>query len=135
MVIIPYSASLIFLDAIVAALLEGAALALFQNDYVPIHTTGLGDLVEADFDGYARITLAGWPPAAIDANNRASTNLGFQTFTKTGNLVSNDIYGAYVLDGTGNFLFAERFQTSPFTLSVAGQLLLFKPYFTFTSEF
>jgi len=135
MLIVPFTSSLEFLDSIVAGILENAELCLFQNNYVPVHTSALGNFTEADFDGYARITLTTWPAAALDANNKASSALGFQTFTKTGAVTANTIYGVFVLDGFGNLIYAERFATAPFTLSVPGQLLLYKPVFTVTSEF
>ena len=135
MLIVPFASSLEFLDAIIAGILENSVLCLFKNNYVPLHTTILANLTEADFDGYSRITLTSWPAATLDGNNKASSALGFQTFTKTGNVTANDIYGVFVLDAFTNLIYAERFATAPFTLSVTGQLLLYKPVFTATSEF
>lgn len=134
MLIVPFQSSLELLDAIIFAVLGNSALCLFKNNYTPLHTSAIGDFTEADFDGYARIVLTGWPAAALDGNNKASTFLAYQTFTKAGAITANDIYGAFVLDFAGNLLYAERFASGPFTLSVPGQKLLYQPVFTATSE-
>jgi len=133
--IVPRPSSLLFLNGIIVELLESAELCLFKNDYTPIATTVLADFTEADFDGYARIVLSGWPAAALDANDKASTELAAQTFTKSGAVTANTIYGVFVLDDVGNLLYAERNPAGGVVINTAGQTYSYLPRFTDKSEF
>jgi len=132
---VPYLASLQYTDAVTAALLENAELCLFKNNYTPINTTILSDLTEANFTGYSRITLTGWSAAALDANNKAATSLGPQTFTCSGGATPNDIYGIFVLTSGGALLYAERNPAGAVTINTAGQTFSYTPKFTGISEF
>jgi len=135
-VVVPRPSTLLFEDAVVAALLEGGELCLFKNNYTPIATTVLANLTEANFDGYARITLTGWPAASLDANNKASSALAAQFFTMTAPATTpNDIYGIYVLSPTGALLFAERNPAGPVTMNTDGQTYSYLPRSTGKSEF
>jgi len=132
---VPYGASLQYTDAIITELLDGAELALFKNNYTPINSSILSNFTEANFTGYSRITLSGWSAAALDANNKAATSLGPQTFTCSGSATPNDIYGIFVLTAGGALLYAERNPAGAVTINTAGQTFSYTPKFTGISEF
>jgi hypothetical protein len=132
---VPYLAALQFTDAVITLLLDGCELALYKNNYTPINTSLLANFTECNFDGYARITLTGWPAAALDANNKAATALAAQTFTCTGAVTPNDVYGMFVVSGAGALMFAERNPSGPITINTAGQTYSYTPKFTGLTEF
>jgi len=132
---VPYAATILFKTAERDALLEDAELCLFQNNYTPINTSVLGDFVEADFDGYARITLTGWSAPALNVDNKAETSLAAQIFTMTGSTTPNDIYGVFVVSSTGALLYAEVDPSGPVTMDTDGQFYGYVPRFTNESEF
>lgn len=132
---IPYLRSLQYADAIVDALLDGGSLHLFKNDYTPINTTVLGDLTEANFDGYASITLSGWGAAALNGDNKAQVDHAIQTWTKTAGATSNTVYGIFVKTAGGSFLYAERNPAGGTLINTTGQTFSYTPHFTFVSEF
>lgn len=133
---VPYGASLQYVDALTAGLLHNAQLCLFKNNYSPVDATVLGDLTEADFDGYARITLSTWSAAALDGSNKASSAIASQTFTMSAPAATpNTIYGIYVLTAGGALLYAERNPAGGITMNTAGQTYSYLPRFTGKSEF
>lgn len=83
---------------------------LFKNDVTPTVETVVGDLDEADFDGYAAITT-------LDMNTPTLANDGsYETvakttsiFTCTGDTTPNTVYGYYMKDKAGVYMGAERF--------------------------
>ncbi len=132
---VPYASSLFFADTVRIGLLDGASLCIFKNDYTPINTTVLADLTEANFDGYARITLDSWTSAFLNADNKAEVDETTRTFTVSGVSTPNTVYGAFVLDGSGNLLYAERDPAGGHLLNTVGQTWSYFPRFTFRSEF
>ena len=133
---VPFLASLQYTDAVIAALLDGAKLRLYKNNYTPVNGSVLGDFTVANFDGYAEINLAAWSAAALDANNKAATAMASQTFTMTAPAATpNDIYGIFVVTAGGVLLYAERNPAGPITMNTAGQTYSYLPRFTGISEF
>jgi len=132
---VPRTATILFKTAERDALLEGGELCLYQNNFTPIDTMVIGDLTEADFDGYARIPLTGWSAPALNGDFKAQTDLPAQIFTMTGSTTPNDIYGVFVVDGSGNLLYAELDPSGPVTMDTDGQFYGYVPRFTNESEF
>lgn len=101
-----------------------ATLHLYKNDYTPLVTSVAGDFVEADFSGYAAWNFASpgneWPVATLDGSNNAQSIMTPINFEHNGGATNNDIYGAYMLDGAGNLICAERYAGAPFTMDTAG---------------
>lgn len=132
---VPQGASLTFLDALIAALLDGGELHAFQNDYTPIGTTVIGDLTEADFDSYAAITLNNWDAASLNPDDKAFTEEDVRTWTMGGSSTPNTVYGVYVTTAGGALLYAERNPAGGVLINTAGQTYSYLPRFTFVSEF
>ena len=108
---------------------------LFKNDYTPVAGTVLANLTEADFTGYA-VQNVNNPAtqAALDVNNRAVTFWDLVSWTKNG-ATGNTIYGYWVVDNAGNFLWVERFVSGGYAMTVDGTVLNFYPSLTLASQF
>jgi len=133
---IPYLSTLTILDAITAAILENCTLRLYSNNHVPNNADDVTDYTEASFPGYAGISLAGWSAAALNASNKAETELPIQVFTAGVIVTPEDIYGVYVTyDPDGSLIDAELDASGPITIASTGQSYGYLPRFTFKSEF
>jgi len=101
---------------------------LFKNDYTPVDATVIGDLVEADFTGYARqdfdpvdFAAPTWTPHVAQILLSV-----FLTFTASGALSTpQTTYGYYVQDEDGELVWVERWDV-PFVFS-ASSVLNMKP--------
>lgn len=133
----PYDSTLQINDTIIAALLEGGELRLYSNNHTPANGDALdgSDYTECTFPGYAAITLTGWPASSLDASNRASSQLAFQTFT-AGTIVSpEDVYGIYVMSVGGDLVYAELNPGGVVSIAVTGQVFQYRPVYTHKSTF
>lgn len=101
--------------------LNTLTLRLFRNDHVPVQ----GDLAinyqEANFPGYAAQALNGWGAVFLNGNSEAESDEQNRTFQMTGAAPANDIYGYYVTDAAGNFIFGERSPSAPFAMNAVGK--------------
>lgn len=66
---------------------------LYQNNVVPSPTMDISALVEADFGGYTRQTVAALSGPFLDSSNQAYSQTALLTFTADGSS-ANSIYGA-----------------------------------------
>lgn len=107
------------LDAILADSQWGTAkLRLFKNNVTPDNTFTTASLTEADFTGYAAITLAAWGASTLSAHI-ASALQTKQSFTITSG--SQTIYGWYITNSAGTVLLASgRDPAAPINLSSTG---------------
>jgi len=92
-------------------------LKLYSNDKVPAETDTTASFTEVSGNGYAAIALTG---ANWTLTEGAPTNAVYpeQIFTFTG--AAGNVYGYYVVDAAGKVRWAERFTTSPFVVTAAG---------------
>jgi hypothetical protein len=109
---------------------EPFSLHLFQNNINPSGTTVVGDLTEASFTNYTSVTLnrTTWSTPAI-VSNVART--AYSTASWTCGVDGNTIYGAYILDGSGNLVWVDKFST-PEVLEEE-DIMNYTPVFTFAS--
>jgi hypothetical protein len=111
-------------------------LLLFVNDYTPIGSTNLADLVEASFTGYSRraIDRAGWGAPVVAGGVATATHATPQTWTN-GNVGDVTVYGCAYLDVTFNVLrFAERFDSADIVAVNPGGTITVLPVFTYRSQ-
>jgi hypothetical protein len=107
---------------------------LFKNNATVDHNTVLADLTEADFSGYASITLSGGTvQSLLDASRRAVTLWNMVSWTKSG-ATGNTIYGYYYKNNAGDLTGVEKWD-SPETMTTDGQVLQFVPQDTEGSQF
>ena len=108
---------------------------LYQNNYVPDHTTVLSNLTEANFSGYsATLLTSGTVGGSLDAGGRAVITWAQITWTKSG-ATGNEIYGYYVVDSSGNLMWVEAAASPPIRMVADGDELLLTPQLTDKSEF
>lgn len=110
-------------------------IGLYKNNFTPSNGSVIGDVMPADFSGYAGLqNLTSWASVTwIDP--RASSTHGDVVWTHSGGATANDIYGYYVVDAAGNLAWAERNASAPVTISAAGQTYTVTPKYTRRSEF
>jgi len=94
---------------------QNLKLILFKNDYTPVEGTTEANLTEADFTGYAAITLtaASWSYVAGDPG---TLSYAAQTFVSTA-AQSQNVYGYGLVQVTsGKLVWAERFTDGPYLI-------------------
>lgn len=82
---------------------------------------------EADFGGYAAITLNSWGAVISGGTGIGETDETIRTFTATGASLPQSIYGVFLTDPAGLLIYAEMFPTGPIVLSAAGHTVNYKP--------
>ena len=125
------------LDAATSGFAGNYKIGLFKNNFTPGNTSVIGDVTPADFSGYSTVglhTFSSWASATWNSPRAEATHADV-TWTHNGGGTSNDIYGYYVVDGSGNLAWAERYASAPVTLSGSGQSFTVSPKYTRRSEF
>jgi hypothetical protein len=82
-------------------------MGLYKNNIIPTELNVLADFTEADFTGYAQQTPV-FGPVVIDENGVPVAPLS-ATFTQTGVVITNVVFGMFVIDSTGALLGAALF--------------------------
>lgn len=100
--------------------LTGKSFRLFKATYTPSVNTVLADLteIEADFTGYAPITLA-MTQGYVDGTSTPVSQSQLLKFLATDAVTPNQIYGWWVDDGT-NVLEVQLFSNPPVPMASAG---------------
>lgn len=112
---------------------ETYSVKLYQNNYTPSSSTTGADFTEADFDGYAPVTLnrGDWATPTIDLASEATSSAPMQSWTC--GTFGNTIFGYYVLGSTsGKVLWSERLSASRVLNN--NDVLNITPTFTLKSE-
>lgn len=110
---------------------QNLVLRLYKNNITPAETDAAAAYTEADFVGYAALTLAG---ASWTVTEGAPTNASFaqQSFTSTAGGQNQDLYGWFATRVTsGRIACAERFPTAPWNIANSGDKVLITPVITF----
>lgn len=119
------------LTALVAkAAAENLALHLFKSNTTPAETDTTATYTEADFTGYAAITLtaANWVVTEGAPSNAAYPQ---QTFTSSAGSQSQSVYGYYLTRVTsGRIAWAERFADGPYVIVNNGDQVKVTPVIT-----
>ena len=117
-------------------------LKLFKNDVTPSHESTTATFTEANFTGYAEITLTttSWNAGVAGTGtgtalaNKASIDYVQQTFTMGVPGTTNVIYGYYITDTAGTTLLgAERFAASQ-SMALSGDSIKITPKLTLSTE-
>ena len=106
------------------AQLDGGKLRLYKNDIQPSPTTLIAAFTEADFTGYAAITIATWGAAFQNAIGNGQVIAPSQQFNQSGVGVTNNIYGYWYETAAGVLLWSERFAAAPVPMDATGKALV-----------
>ena len=104
-------------------------LKLFANDRVPLVTDTEANYTEATFSGYPGSTAITWSAAFVNGSAKGEIDGDPVDFTNSTGAVGNTIYGAYVVDGSGKLIYADRFG-APFVMTAAGATFSYTPVVT-----
>ena len=110
---------------------QNLVLRLFKSNTTPGEADVAGTYTEADFTGYAAITLTGASWGAPIEGAPTSIAYAQQTFTSTAGAQSQSVYGYYMtrLSG-GELVYAERFTDGPYVIVNNGDLIKITPTIT-----
>lgn len=100
---------------------------LFKNNIVPDADTVLGDLTEADFDGYAELNPTG-TAATINGSNQGEVEYDALTFTRASTGAAQTIYGYYlkaVDDFANPYLLLVELFPAPVVVTNLGEAVVF----------
>lgn len=141
--VVSNSGEKLLLDAAVGKVAAGnMKLKLFKNDVTPSHESTPATFTEADFTGYAAITLTttSWNAGVAGTGtgtalaNKASIDYAQQTFTMGVPGTTNTVYGYFITDNAGTTLYgAERFAASQ-SMALSGDSIKITPKFTLSTE-
>ena len=112
------------------AWLNGLILRLYQNNRTPAITNVAGDYLEATFTGYASQAIVSFGNAFLNTSSIAELDASPMTFTQTGTLVTNTIFGYYVTDVAGNLIYAELNPNGSFNMNQTGLQYTVQPIMT-----
>lgn len=119
-------------DASLVNLLAGALgvnaplnVRCFKNDLAGSVTTTLGSIVEANFSGYAPITIVPAVAVSLTEDGAAETQEFDLNFSHSGGSNSNSLYGYYVTsDGLAGqqLMWISRDDVAPIPMASAGDV-------------
>jgi hypothetical protein len=115
-------------------LASNAVLHLYQNNHTPAEADTAAAYTEANFTGYASVSLTSWGAPVLTAPDQISTSAAVP-FTVGTVGTGNQIYGYYVTDLAGNLLWAERDPNAPIAMNTTGAQYTVIPRFSQRSLF
>jgi hypothetical protein len=117
-----------FVDKLTTAWGNTLVMHLFTNPITPDKTTVAADLVEATFPGYAAQNITTWGAAILNASVQGESDAATVTWTAAAGSLGNQIWGYWVEDAGGTYLWAEPFGF-PIDMSVSGASMGVFPVF------
>lgn len=121
----------IALEALVnKTLAQNLVLRLFKNNKTPSETDTEADYTEADFTGYAALTLVG---ALWNSSPGAPSQVDYaqQVFASSAGAQNQPVYGYHLTQLTsGKLVWAERFTDGPYTIVNNGDQIKVTPKIT-----
>lgn len=109
---------------------QNLVLRLFKSNTTPGETDTEATYTEADFTGYATITLSGasW---TVTPGAPTSASYAQQTFTSSANQSTQNVYGYYLTQlASGKLVYAERFSDGPYPITNNGDKVNVTPTIT-----
>lgn len=100
---------------------------LFVNDITPDVSSVASDFAQPAGSWYQPIRLTQWGQPYKTPDNSCAIVEVTRTWTAAGTLVSEAVYGYYVTDQNGLFVWGERGPAAPYPMGTAGQLVRFLP--------
>lgn len=109
---------------------ENLVLRLFKNNITPGDSDVTASYTEADFTGYANVTLAGssW---TVTSGDPTEASYAQQAFTSSAGSQNQSVYGYYVTQvSSTELMWAERFSDGPYTIVNNGDEIRVTPKLT-----
>lgn len=109
---------------------QNLVLCLFKSNTTPAETDTTATYTEADFTGYASVTLTGasW---TVTPGAPSSAAYAQQTFTSSAGGQNQPVYGYFLKRVTsGKIAYAERFSDGPYTIVNNGDAIKVTPTVT-----
>lgn len=106
---------------------QNLVLRLYKNDTTPAESDTDATYTEADFTGYASITLTGgsW---VVTPGAPTSAAYAQQSFTSSAGSQNQAVYGYYLTQlASGTLVYAERFSDGPYTIVNNGDAIKIVP--------
>jgi len=103
---------------------QNLVLRLYRNDQTPVDTHTSSDYTEANFTGYAAVTLTGssWSVSG------GVSSYAQQSFTSSAGSQNQDVYGYYMTQtSSGLLVYAERFTNGPYNIADNGDVIRVTP--------
>jgi len=103
---------------------QNLVLRLFRNDQTPVDTHTASDYTEANFTGYANVTLTGssWSVSG------GLASYAQQAFTSSAGSQNQNVYGYYMTQtSSGLLVYAERFTNGPYNIADNGDVIRVTP--------
>lgn len=113
--------------------LNGNLVMLIKEDFDPSRELLLADVVEADFNGYARSTAVVWDPAYIGADEQVHLTAPGKPFLATDGVIPNTIFGWALLDSGGTIITAAFRYDNPIAISRASDGVVVQPDYPYGS--
>jgi hypothetical protein len=125
-----------WLDLLAGTALTQVAWRLFKNNVSPQQSSVLADFVEADFSGYAVVPppVVGWS-VSVTSGGVAKTAANLISWSRGIGPTSNTIYGYFLTDGPGTYLYAAELFAVPIPMNAPPDLIQLVPVETFVSQF
>lgn len=102
-------------------------LKLYVNNHTPIVTDTAAAFTEPSGSWYTAVLLSSWGAAFVNGSNQGETDEVVHTYTASGTVVSEDVYGYFVTDGSGNLAWAEINVLGPQPMSAPGLSFSVRP--------
>lgn len=120
-----FQALLRIMASIRTAALDGGEMALFTNNITPGPQTIAADLTEATFTGYARAALTAWTVERLTPALEAVHTSPMASFAAASPFtVQEQVYGGWIEDVAGNYVFGFRFDDAPISMGALGDAVL-----------
>lgn len=99
---------------------NGLTLRLYKNDYTPVIGSTSANFTECNFSGYSSQATTLWGTAySALAGARGESDDTVHLFAHDGGGTANDVYGFYLTDGSGNYIYGERNPDAPVAMNDA----------------
>lgn len=129
--VLPNQGETIALEALVGKTAgQNLVLRLFKSNTTPGEADTEATYTEADFTGYAAVTLTA---ASWSATPGAPSNIAYaqQTFASSAGSQNQNVYGYYLTqESSGKLVWAERFSDGPYNIVNDGDAIKVTPIIT-----
>jgi hypothetical protein len=130
--LVPDAAEVVWLKAVINHTApQNLVLKLFKNNHTPAEGDTEADYTEADFSGYAALTLTGSSWSVSSSGGVTTASYAQQTFTSDADQSTQSVYGYYLVQASsGKIMWAEKFTDGPYPISFNGDDIKVTPKVT-----